>query len=170
MRVSFHLFRYFGKRGCDTTSAMKHERSSLHDVVQQCRKVLMWNQNTDKKSLMPGWPVFYGLRNDSPANACCRRCASLQKQECAALYRYCRGLEMTLCTWARLYVGKFSDMLNMNIYFHCFIYSLWSGSHLTTWTEIRWPWVAPTWYLSWLQYQSRYFGSTTLCLGKLVDH
>ena len=117
-----------------------------------------------------GWSVFYCLRNDSPANACCRRCASLQKQECAAPYRYCRGLEMTLCTWARLYVGKFSDMQNMNIYFHCFIYSLWSGSHLTTRTEIRWPWVAPTWYLNWLQYQSRYFGSTIPCLGKLVDH
>ena len=106
----------------------------------------------------------------APANACFRRCASLQKQECAAPYRYCRGLEMTLCTWARLYVGKFSDMQNMNIYFHCCIYSLWSGSHLTTWTEIMWPWVAPTWYLNWLQYQSRYFGSTIPCLGKLVDH
>ena len=134
------------------------------------RNVLMGNQNTDNKWLMPGWSVFYCLRNDSPANACCRRCASLQKQECAAPYRHCRGLEMTLCTWARLYVGKFSDMQNMNIYFHCFIYSLWSGSHLTTWTEIRWPWVAPTWYLNWLQYQSRYFGSTIPCLGKLVDH
>ena len=100
------------------------------------KNVLMWNQNTHNKSLMPGWSVFYGLRNDSPANACCRRCASLQKQECAAPYRYCRGLEMALCTWARLYVGKFSDMQNMNIYFHCFIYSLWSGSHLTTWTEL----------------------------------
>ena len=88
------------------------------------RNVLMWNQNTDNKSLMPGWSVFYGLRNDSPANACGRRCASLQKQGCAAPYRYCRGLEMALCTSVRLYVGKFSDMQNINIYFHCFIYSL----------------------------------------------
>ena len=112
------------------------------------RNVLMWNQNTDNEWLMPGWSVFYCLRNDSPANGCCRRCASLQKQECAAPYRYCRGLEVALCTSARLYVGKFSDMQNINIYFHCFIYSLWSGSHLTTWTEIRWPWVAPTWYLN----------------------
>ena len=126
------------------------------------RNVLMWNKNTDNKSLMPGWSVFYGLRNDSPTNACCRRCASLQKQECAAPYRYCRGLEMALCPWARLYVGKFSDMQNMKTYFHCFIYSLW--------TEIRWPWVAPTWYFNWLQYQSRYFGSTIPCLRKLVDH
>ena len=38
MRVSFHLFRYFGKRGCDTSSAVKHERGSLHDVVQQCKQ------------------------------------------------------------------------------------------------------------------------------------
>ena len=38
MRISFHLFRYFGKRGCDTSSAMKHERWSLHDVVQQCKQ------------------------------------------------------------------------------------------------------------------------------------
>ena len=104
------------------------------------RNVFMWNQNTDNKSLMPGWSEFYGLRNDSPANACCRRCASLQKQECATPFRYCRGLEMALC----LYVGKFSDMQNIKIYFHCFIYSLRSGSHLTTWTEIMWLWIAPT--------------------------
>ena len=134
------------------------------------RNVLTWNQNTHKKSLMPGWSVFYGLRNDSTTNACCRRCASLQKQECAAPYRYCRGPEMALCTWARLYVGKFSDMQNIDIYIHCFIYSLWSGSHLTTCSEIRWPWVASTWYLDWLQNQSRYFWSTIPCLRKLVDH
>ena len=173
MRVSFNLFRYFGKSGCDTSFAMNHERWSLRDVLQQCKlKRLSVEPEHRHKSLMPGWSVFYGLRNDSPANACCRRCASLQNKNVPhpidTVGDWKCNWELTWCTWARLHVGKFR-MQNINIYFHCFIHSLWSRSHLKTWTEIRWPWVVPTWYINWLYYQNLYFGSTIPCLAKLVS-
>ena len=166
------MFRFIFSGTLENAVVVQALRWSMRDgaCMMSCnsvnRNVFMWNQNTDNKSLMPGWSVFYGLRNDSPANACCRRCASLQKQECATPYRYCRGLEMALCTWARLFIcwqiqwhAEYKDIFSL---FYILIV-IW-----VSFNNLNRDYV--TLGCAHLQYQSRYFGSKIPCLGKLVDH